>query len=90
MARRGLPTGPFLRGAVELGARTVALAGFGPVSVERFDWQPSGSERLLTTIASGVSQGHGFWFALHVAMETGDVFMTDPTPLVTSIRCDGL
>ncbi|HQF95112.1 MAG TPA: hypothetical protein PLS46_13185 [Microthrixaceae bacterium] len=81
--------GPFLRDAVTLVDRVIDLEGFGPVRIERFDWQPPASDRLVTTLAHGVAGGLGFWFAMHIALHAPDAaLLAQPDALLTSIRVE--
>lgn len=49
---------PFLRGLRPLGLRDVAVPGLiAPARLHRFDWQPSGASRTLTTACFGIAAG---------------------------------
>ena len=48
---------PFLRGMQRLGDRPVTVRGVDEAWMSRFDWQPSGRGRSLTTVVTGTSSG---------------------------------
>ena len=54
---------PFLRGMQRLGDRPVSVRGVDEAWMSRFDWQPSGRGRPLTTVVTGMAGGDGFSFS---------------------------
>ncbi len=78
---------PFLRDRYQLGRRDVQVNGMGAGEMLRFDWQPSGRGRLLTSVAWAVRDGYGFMFTLEVSLEAAeDLLLTDPDELLASVE----
>ncbi|GAA2109259.1 hypothetical protein GCM10009841_30430 [Microlunatus panaciterrae] len=59
---------PFLRDQQPLAERPVSVRGMPNARLHRFDWQPSGMGRLLTSVAVGTVDGLGFSFVLEVPL----------------------
>lgn len=49
----------FLRDRRALGHRDVEIDGIDQARIRRFDWQPAGRGRLLTTLCVGIAEGVG-------------------------------
>ncbi|WP_392544430.1 biotin/lipoyl-containing protein [Oryzobacter telluris] len=68
---------PFLRDRRELGMREPTVDGLAATRLRRFDWQPSGRGRLLTTVCVGVTDDPsgplGFAFVADVDLTGGDL-----------------
>ena len=80
---------PFLRDLRQLGDRTVVVPGLDHAVMERFDWQPMMSGRVLTTVVSGVVGGHGFSFVLDIPLHGSDqALLADPDRVLSMIRCE--
>ncbi|MGZ8750829.1 MAG: hypothetical protein ACXWYP_08120, partial [Pseudonocardia sp.] len=76
---------PFLRGMQRLGDRPVTVRGVDEAWLSRFDWQPSGRGRTLTTVVTGVSGGDGFSFSVEVPFE-GEHLLLDPDAILAMIE----
>jgi hypothetical protein len=76
---------PFLRGMQRLGDRPVTVRGVDEAWLSRFDWQPAGRGRSLTTVVTGVSGGEGFSFSVEVPFE-GEHLLLDPDAILAMIE----
>ena len=76
---------PFLRGMQRLGDRPVTVRGVDEAWMSRFDWQPSGRGRTLTTVVTGVAGGDGFSFSVEVPFE-GEPLLLDPAAILALIE----
>ena len=76
---------PFLRGMQRLGDRPVTVRGVDEAWMSRFDWQPSGRGRTLTTVVTGVAGGDGFSFSVDVPFE-GEHLLLDPDAILALIE----
>ncbi len=80
---------PFLRDMKSLGEREVRVPGVEIARLHRFDWQPSGRRRLLTSVVSGISAGEGFSFVLEVPFHAEtDILLADPDAIVAMVRVE--
>lgn len=80
---------PFLRDMRDLGTREVRVPGVEIARLQRFDWQPSGRGRLLTSVVSGISDDVGFSFVLEVPFEAeSDVLLADPDAILSMVRVE--
>ena len=80
---------PFLRDLQTLGARDVVVPGLDAARLDRFDWQPSGRGRLLTTVVAGVSGTNGFSFVFEVPLEgDGELTVTDPDEVLSMVAVE--
>ena len=67
---------PYLRDYRELGVRDVTVDGLAAARLRRFDWQPSGRGRLLTTVCVGVTADDvpaGLSMITEVGLEDGEL-----------------
>jgi hypothetical protein len=80
---------PFLRDLRQLGDRAVFVRGLDEARLQRFDWQPSASDRLLTTVVTGITGGHGFSFVLEVPLQVEGP-PVDPDAILASVEVRGL
>ncbi len=77
---------PFLRDLRQLGDRAITVPGVDVARLARFDWQPSGRGRTLTTVVTGVTGDHGFSFVIEVPLGTGTQFhTTDPDAVLATL-----
>ena len=76
---------PFLRGMQRLGDRPVTVRGVDEAWMSRFDWQPAGRGRSLTTLVTGTSRGDGFSFSVEVPLE-GEHLLLDPDAILAMIE----
>ena len=60
---------PFLRDARDWENREVHVPGVTTARLSRFDWQPAGRGRMLTTVVTGLAGQNGFSFVLEVPLE---------------------
>lgn len=78
---------PFLRDVRRLAERPVAVAGLEAARLYRFDWQPIGRGRLLTTVVAGVGGGDGFSFVSEVPFHGDEaVVLADPEAVLASVE----
>jgi hypothetical protein len=77
--------GQFLRDRRTLGERPVHVRGLSEAYLWRFDWQPSGSGRVLTTVVTGVTDRDGFSLTLDVPLQGADLLL-DPDALLELIE----
>lgn len=78
---------PFLRDYRELGDRAVRVPGCDEARMHRFDWQPSGRARLLTTLVAGIAGRHGFSFVLEVPLQSTNP-LVDPDEVLGGVSVD--
>lgn len=77
---------PFLRDFRSLGDRAVDVRGVDEARLQRFDWQPSGgSDRLLTTVVTGTTEGLGFSFVFEVPLQMKGP-LVDPDAILASVE----
>ena len=72
---------PFLRDRRSLGERAVQVRGVDDAWMSRFDWQPSGRGRTVTTVVTGIAGSDGFSFAVDVPLGSDDLLL-DPDALL--------
>jgi hypothetical protein len=77
--------GQFLRDRRTLGERPVRVRGLAEAYLWRFDWQPPGSGRALTTVVTGVTDRDGFSLTLDVPLQGADLLL-DPDGLLELIE----
>ena len=76
---------PFLRDRHSLGHREVAVRGVREARLHRFDWQPPGGERVLTTVVTGTAECWGFSLVLDVPFE-GPTPYLDPDAVLDLVE----
>ena len=77
---------PFLRDMKTVGDREVTVPGIEVARLRRFDWQPAGRGRMLTTLIAGVTGGLGFSFVFEVPFDAeADVLLADPDAIVAMV-----
>jgi hypothetical protein len=76
---------PFLRDFRRLGDRAVVVRGVDEARLQRFDWQPSGRDRLMTTVVTGITEGRGFSFVFEVPLQM-DGPLVDPDAILASVE----
>jgi hypothetical protein len=65
------------------------VPGLDAARLDRFDWQPSGRGRLLTTVVAGVSGADGFSFVFEVPLEGGgDLTVSDPDEILSMVTVE--
>jgi hypothetical protein len=80
---------PFLRDLRTVGARDVVVPGLEAARLDRFDWQPSGRGRLLTTVVAGVSGADAFSFVFEVPLEGGgELTVSDPDEILSMVTVE--
>ena len=72
---------PFLRDRRSLGERAVQVRGLDHAWMSRFDWQPSGRGRTVTTVVTGIAGRDGFSFVVDVPLGSDDLLL-DPDALL--------
>jgi hypothetical protein len=81
---------PFLRDVQTHGDRDVAIPGVDGAHLWRFDWQPSGMGRQLTTVVTGTldEARYGFSFIFEVPLVTtfDHVFLADPDEILAGVH----
>ena len=81
-----LTRGPFLRGRRDHEARDVHVAGLAAARLYRFDWQPSGRSRTLTTLCLGVTAGDSgrdpMGFTMTIEKPLSDEALAEPADQV--------
>lgn len=80
-----LGRGPFLRGLTMHDDRAVAVAGLNQARLQRFDWQPAGSGRVLTTVVTGIAGADGFSLVVDEPLHDPSVHV-DPGQLLDRIE----
>ena len=75
---------PFLRDMKPLGDRPVTVPGVDEAWMRRFDWQPSGRGRTLTTVVVGTTAGEGFSFVVEVPF-AGEHVLLDPDEILAMV-----
>ncbi|GAA0463703.1 hypothetical protein Aca07nite_59860 [Actinoplanes capillaceus] len=78
--------GPLLRGMRMLGDRPVHVEGLPGARMLRFDWQPSGMDRLLTTVVLGVRAGVGFQLVMELSLHSDAALSATLDDLLPSVR----
>ncbi|MBO3738744.1 hypothetical protein [Actinoplanes flavus] len=78
--------GPFPRGMRMLGERPVHVEGLPGARMHRFDWQPSGMARLLTTMVVGVRDGVGFQMTMELSLDSEAALSMTLDDLLPSVR----
>ena len=74
---------PFLRDLRPLADREVTVPGLEAARLQRFDWQPSAMDRVLTTVVAGVTGDLGFSFVFEVPLAADDdVLLADPDEIL--------
>jgi hypothetical protein len=76
---------PFLRDFRRLGDRAVSVRGLEEARLQRFDWQPSARDRVLTTVVTGITGGHGFSYVLDVPLQAAGP-LVDPDSILASVE----
>jgi hypothetical protein len=61
------------------------VRGVDEARLQRFDWQPSGRGRLLTTVVTGITGDHGFSFVLEVPLQSEGP-LVDPDAVLASVE----
>jgi len=80
---------PFLRDLRPLADREVTVPGLEAARLQRFDWQPSARDRVLTTVVAGITGDLGFSFVFEVPLAADDeVLLADPDEILSWVTVD--